>query len=93
MIAHYGYRDARGEFYVTIDTGRCARCGDRPCIGACPRGLFREEENPYGETVVAIREDARRRLEAECSGCKPTRRRGNLPCMAACPFDALSHSW
>ncbi len=93
MIAHYGYKDAEGEFYITIDTGRCAACGGKPCITACPRGLFVEEEDPYGESAVAIDDLRRNRLKYECSGCKPARGRPPLPCVRACPYDAVSHTW
>lgn len=93
MIANYGYRDAEGEFYLTIDTGPCTRCEARPCIPACPRSLFREEEDPYGDTAVTIDEAARRKLKYECSACKPSGRRPPLPCVSACPFGAIAHSW
>ena len=93
MIANYGYSDAEGEFYITIDTGRCETCDDKPCVGACPATLFVEEEDPYGEQVVAIDEGKRKKLKYECVPCKPASSRVELPCVAACPFDALTHSW
>ena len=93
MIAHYGYQDAEGEFYITVDTDRCSRCATRPCIEACPRSLFVAEEDPYGELAVAVDAAKRRRLKYECGGCKPVQDRPPLPCVAACPFDALTHSW
>ena len=93
MIAHYGYADAEGEFYITIDTGRCARCDGKPCVPACPRRLFREEEDPYGDAVVAVDERRRNKLRHECSPCKPSRERPALPCVTACPFAAIAHSW
>ncbi len=93
MIAGYGYRDAEGEFYISIDTDRCAGCAEKPCIRACPRGLFVEEEDPYGETVAAIDDLKRNKLKYECSGCKPGRDRPPLPCVTACPHGAVSHTW
>ncbi|GAB4287338.1 MAG: hypothetical protein Kow0092_40390 [Deferrisomatales bacterium] len=93
MIAHYGYRDAEGEYYITIDTGRCARCESKACIPACPRALFLEEEDPYGDVVVALDEGKRRQLKYECMPCKPGPDRPPLPCVAACPHGALTHSW
>lgn len=93
MIANYGYIDAEGVFYITIDTARCAGCEAKPCIPACPRALFREEESPWGDTAVTIDERKRKKLKYECSECKPSRGQLPLPCVKACPFDALSHSW
>ncbi len=93
MIANYGYADAEGEFYITIDTARCARCEEKPCVPACPSRLFREEEDPYGAAVVAVDERKRNKLRHECSACKPSRDRPALPCVEACPFAAIIHSW
>jgi Fe-S-cluster-containing hydrogenase component 2 len=93
MIANYGYTDAEGAFYITIDTGKCEGCEAKPCVPACPRSLFVEEEDPYGEDVVAIDDAKRKKLNYECAGCKPSGERAPLPCVAACPYDAVTHSW
>lgn len=93
MIANYGYSDAEGEFYLTIDTGKCEGCANKPCIPACPRALFVAEEDPYGEAVVAIAEGKRKKLKYECGECKPTGAHPPLPCVAACPLGAVTHSW
>ena len=93
MIANYGYKDGEGEFYITIDTDRCAACDAKPCVAACPMKLFVVEEDPYGDEVVAIDDAKRKKLKYECAACKPTQGRPALPCVAACPFAAVSHSW
>ena len=93
MIAHYGYKDGEGEFYLTIDQGRCAGCGGKPCLLACPLSVLVEEEDPYGETVAAVDDRKRRKLKYECMGCKPATGRPPLPCVEACPFGAITHSW
>jgi Fe-S-cluster-containing hydrogenase component 2 len=93
MIANYGYTDAEGAFYITIHQARCARCPEKPCLGACPRALFVEEEDPYGESVAAIEDRKRGKLKYECMECKPERHRPPLPCVEACPFEAVEHSW
>ncbi len=93
MIAHYGYKDAQGEFYITIDTGKCVDCEGKPCIKACPGSVFIEEEDPYGDEVVAVDDLKRKKIMYECAPCKPTRDRPPLPCVVACPHGALSHSW
>lgn len=93
MIANYGYRDAEGEFYVTIDTDRCSSCAEKPCISACPGSVLTGEEDPYGEMVVAVDALQRNRLKHACADCKPHRNRPSLPCTAACPCGAITHSW
>lgn len=93
MIAHYGYTDAEGEFYITIDTDKCSKCLERPCIAACPSSLFVEEEEPYGDRVAGIDEAKRRRLKDECASCKPNTGASPLPCVVACPHAALRHSF
>lgn len=93
MIANYGYRDAEGEFYIAIVQDRCAECSGRPCIVACPRSLFVEEEDPYGEVVAAIDDRKRKTLRYECMECKPEGGRSTPACVKACLWEAVRHSW
>jgi ferredoxin len=46
MLANYGYMDASGDFFITIDTDKCNGCGD--CVTACPADVFAvlDEETP-----------------------------------------------
>lgn len=93
MIANYGYTDAEGAFYVTIDQDRCAGCGGKPCVPACPSEVLVVEDDPYGESVAAVDDRKRRTLKYECAGCKPASGRPPLPCVRACPLGAIRHSW
>ena len=93
MIANYGYKDAEGEFYITVDTDKCAVCAEMPCIPACPNSLLVVEEDPYGVNVVTVDDAKRNQLKYACMECKPSGTRPFLPCVAACPHDAISHSW
>ncbi|PLX44991.1 MAG: ferredoxin [Deltaproteobacteria bacterium] len=93
MIANYGYADGGGEFYITIDTGACASCDARPCIKACPAALLVEEEDPYGDVAIAVEEPKRKKLRYECTPCKAGGKAKTIPCVDACPFGAISHSW
>jgi Fe-S-cluster-containing hydrogenase component 2 len=92
MIAHYGYEDGAGRFYLTVDTGRCTGCGE--CVPACGAGVLEMiEEDPVEERMVAaVAEAHRRQLRDSCAPCKPAGD-GPLPCVAACPPAAISHSW
>jgi len=94
MLSNYGYEDGSGSYYIQIDTDRCCDCEDKPCIGACPEGLFERLLDDYDEEVVQIREDERNRLRLKCVVCKNRENRENAPaCIAACPHGAIRHTW
>jgi ferredoxin len=95
MLANYGYSDGSGEFYITVDTDRCDGCGD--CVPACPAAVLvvQEDDNDplRDEPVAAVAVAHRKKLKDSCVRCKPDRDRPPLPCVAACPVTAVSHSW
>lgn len=93
MIVHYGYMDASGEFFITVDDSKCLKCENKGCIKACPKSLLVEIENDYGEKVMAVKEEFRKMLKYSCSECKPKEGRKALPCVSACPYNAITHSW
>lgn len=97
MIANYGYEDASGFYYITIDGDKCAACVGHPCVQVCPQDAYVVELDDYDDLVAVVNEKARRRLKEVCAGCKgvnggrgPERR---IPCAQACPAGAISHSW
>lgn len=96
MLANYGYEDASGNFFITIDTDLCDGCGD--CAGACPARVFIVvDEDPNDplrdEPVAMVATDKKKKLKYECAPCKPTADRPPLPCVEACKGRAISHSW
>ena len=96
MLTNYGYSDASGNFFITIDTDKCDGCGD--CINACPSNIFEvvgeDPNDPFREKPVAIVSNKKKRsLKYDCNPCKPFFRKSPLPCVEACSADAISHSW
>ena len=96
MLAHYGYKDASGDFFITIDTDQCNGCGD--CVTACPAHVFavvdEDPNDPMRDELVAmVVADKRKKIKYECGPCKPTSERLALPCVEACKAGAISHSW
>ncbi len=96
MLANYGYKDASGDYFITIDTDKCDGCGD--CLTACPAQIFVVvDEDPNDpmrdEPVVLVTEDKNKKLKYECNPCKPPSHRLPLPCVEACPTGAISHCW
>ena len=49
MLANYGYKDGSGDFFITIDTERCAECADHPCVAACPAGVLEIIDDDYDD--------------------------------------------
>lgn len=95
MLAHYGYKDGSGEYFIVIDTDKCSGCED--CVRACPYGVLEvgeDENDPFREEPVArVAEEHRKKIKYTCAPCKPESGRKPLPCMEACEPDAISHSW
>ncbi len=96
MLANYGYKDASGDFYITIDTKKCNGCGD--CVPACPASVYEvvdeDPNNPMrDEPVALIKAEKKNKLKYECNPCKPSANRPPLPCVEACKTGAISHSW
>ena len=96
MLANYGYKDASGDFFITIDTDKCNGCED--CVPACLAGVFEVmEEDPNDplreEPVAVVRADKKKKLKYECNPCKPSKDRPPLACVEACKAAAISHSW
>ena len=96
MLANYGYEDASGRFFITIDTDRCDGCG--ACVEACPADCFvvldEDPNDPFRDQPVAAVDDAKRKdLKYQCGPCKPHGKPTALPCINACPQDAIEHSW
>ena len=96
MLASYGYQDASGEFFITIDTDRCDGCGK--CVDTCPGSCFEVlQEDPNDplreEPVVAVVDEKRKMLKYACTACKSNAQPMLLPCIQSCPQGSITHSW
>ena len=96
MLANYGYKDASGDYFITIDTDKCDGCGD--CNSACPAQVFavvdEDPNDPMSDRRLATADGpGKKKLKYECGPCKPPSNRPPLPCVEACKAGAISHSW
>jgi Fe-S-cluster-containing hydrogenase component 2 len=96
MLANHGYKDASGDFFITIDTDECNGCG--ACVDACPACVFSvEKEDPHDPMrdgpVAVVSVDKKKKLKYACCACKPASDNPPLPCVEACGTGAISHSW
>jgi ferredoxin len=94
MIAHYGFRDGSGDWYVTIDIDKCTGCGY--CVEACPAHaleLAEDEYDPFADQHVArVVEEERKKIKYTCIPCKPGFGTEPTPCVVICEPGALTHS-
>ncbi len=95
MIANFGYEDGSGKYYIILDTDKCDGCGK--CVEACPYNVLEVVDNPFdpveGDQIMIVTEAERKKIKYACMPCKPTSGRVELPCVLACPYQAISHSW
>ena len=87
----YGYSDGTGNYFITIDTGRCDGCGQ--CLPACPSGIFEIAAAEDGQLKARVKEEARKRLALLCPGYGVCSAKLALTCHKACLRDAISHTW
>jgi len=94
MIANFGYKDGSGDYFISIDTDKCNGCGD--CVPVCPSNVFEIRENEYDPLaeyeMAVVTEEQRKKIKYACAECKGNANK-ELPCIAACSYDAISFSW
>ncbi len=94
MIAHYGFEDGSGDWYVTIDTDRCNGCGK--CPEVCPAKILQvgpDEMDLFREKLVAsVKHEDRKSIKYACAPCRPGCGAEPAPCVAICDPKAITHS-
>ena len=86
VIANYGYQDGSGEYFITIDTGKCNGCGE--CVKTCPKDLLEMIEDDYDELVPKVRDEVSHQIGFLCEAgdC-------GYKCHYVCAGGAITHSW
>ena len=91
MKISYGYADGTGDYYLTVDSGKCDGCGK--CVEACPSAVLEVRRNDQGQPKAMVKEIVRKKLHLTCPGYKNCALSHQLNCHSACPNDALSQTW
>ncbi len=91
MKISYGYSDGTGEYYLTVDTGKCDACGK--CVPACPYGVLELGANDQGQLKARVKEAIRKKLHLTCPGYKICSASNSMNCHSACPYEAINHTW
>jgi len=94
MIANYGFNDASGDWFLTLDTDKCNGCGK--CVEVCPVKILEvgpDQIDPFREEPVAsVKQEERKKIRYNCAPCKPGYGAEPPPCVAICKPGAISHS-
>jgi ferredoxin len=88
---HYGYSDGTGNYFITVDAGRCDGCGE--CVSVCPSLIFKVVQEDGAQPKVRVQESARKKLALLCPGYTSCRSTQESNCHSTCPKDAISHTW
>jgi len=92
LIAHYGFNDASGDWFLTLDTDKCNGCGK--CVEVCPVKVLEvgpDQIDPFREeSVASVKHEERKKIKYHCAPCKPGYGFEPPPCVAVCKPGAIS---
>ena len=91
MKVHYGYTDASGDYFLTVDGRVCDGCGK--CVPACPAAVLEMGKTDHGVPQAMVKELVRKKLAVVCPGHKLCKSQREVTCETACPKQAITHSW
>jgi ferredoxin len=87
----YGYTDATGDYFITVDLTSCDGCGE--CVSACPAGIFEVVHEDGRQPEARVKETARKRLSILCPGYNTCSNEHEGNCLSSCQRDAISLTW
>jgi len=87
----YGYADATGNYFITVDRARCDGCGE--CVSVCPSSVFDVAQENGDQPKAMVREEARNRLSLLCPGFGSCSKSLKTNCHSVCQGNAISHTW
>ena len=87
----YGYNDGTGDYFVTIDSGKCDGCGE--CVSACPAAVFEVIAEDGRQPRAVVADKVRKRLSIVCPGESLCSSANQVNCQSACPRDAIGLTW
>jgi predicted CoA-substrate-specific enzyme activase len=87
----YGYTDATGDYFITVDLAKCDGCGD--CVNICPANIFELANHNGCQPAVRVSDSARKQIATLCPGGRICMQKQGKNCLSACPHDALGISW
>ncbi len=94
MLAHYGFKDGSGDWFLVMDSDKCDGCGD--CVTVCPASVLEtgaDEYDPFrDEPVARVKQEERKKIRYSCAPCRPGFGEKPTPCVTACQPGAISHS-
>jgi len=90
-LANYGYADALGDFFITVDVDKCDGCGE--CVEACPEDILVVEEDDYGELKVRVKDKPSRQIGYICPACASSTETIRYPCERICEQKSIWHSF
>jgi len=87
----YGYSDATGNYFITVDNDLCDGCGR--CVKACPASIFEIALDDSGAKKVKVADAVRKKISILCPGLYKCNSENKNNCHTACPKAAITHSW
>jgi benzoyl-CoA reductase subunit A len=91
MKVNYGFTDATGDYYITIDTSKCDGCGE--CVDVCPSGLLTVINEDGTGPKAKVKDELKKKMSILCPGFYACRTSNKSDCHIVCKQNTITHSW